>query len=141
MTKGFELDSRLANDCEHLHSLPLCELLLNKDANYPWLILVPRIAGATELLDLDDAEQLQLLRESNAISRFLQANFKPDKLNIAALGNVVKQLHIHHVARFVNDAAWPKPIWNAVPARPYNQAEVTKIKQQLQDYLTLKELV
>ena len=125
----FELDPRLERDCVCLFDMPLCRVLLSKDANYPWLILVPRIAGLRELIDLSAPQQQQFLQESNLLSEFLLAQFRPDKLNVAALGNVVEQLHVHHVARFVKDPAWPAPIWNAVPAVPYADQQIDTIKQ------------
>ena len=105
----FKLDSQLERDTIALASLPLCELLLMNDANYPWIILVPRREGLRELVELSPEDQQQYLHESNAVAHCLQAQFAPYKLNIAALGNVVEQLHIHHIARFKDDAAWPRP--------------------------------
>lgn len=123
----FTLDPQLQKDTIAIASLPLCELLLMNDANYPWLILVPRREGARELLELSAEDQLQFLAESNAISRLLQTQFSAEKLNIAALGNVVAQLHIHHVARFASDAVWPKPIWGAMPAVAYQQEALAEV--------------
>ena len=123
----FTLDPQLQKDTIAIASLPLCELLLMNDANYPWLILVPRREGARELLELSAEDQLQFLAESNAISRLLQTQFSAEKLNIAALGNVVAQLHIHHVARFAGDAVWPKPIWGAMPAVAYQQEALAEV--------------
>ena len=124
--KMFSLDSQLERDTVSVATLPLCELLLMNDANYPWLILVPRQVSIHELIDLSDHDQRQFLLESNMISRLLQSQFKADKLNIAALGNVVSQLHIHHIARFYNDQAWPKPVWGVLPPLPYAAAELTE---------------
>jgi diadenosine tetraphosphate (Ap4A) HIT family hydrolase len=131
----FELDQRLAADCEHVYELPLCSLLLSKDANYPWLILVPRIADATEFIDLNDQQRQGYQKESLLVSHFLKRFFSPDKLNIAALGNVVSQLHVHHIARYKTDPAWPAPIWNAVPAKAYLQSEVERIIVGFTQYL------
>lgn len=117
----FVLHRQLANDTFLLASLPLCELLLMNDANYPWIILVPRRAGLAELCDLTATEQQAFLLESNAVSQLLQTHFSASKLNVAALGNVVSQLHIHHIARFENDASWPKPIWGVVATQPYSE--------------------
>ena len=124
----FLLDSRLQNDTVTLRDLPLCRVLLSRDANYPWLILVPRISGIREIIELSDNQQQQLQKESNLVAEFLLSEFSPDKLNIAALGNVVEQLHIHHIARYRNDPSWPAPIWNAVPATQYNDEKVNVIK-------------
>ena len=117
----FELDSRLAADCELLASLPLCELLLMNDASYPWLILVPRREALRELCELGSEDTVQFQIGSNAISKLLLAEFAAEKLNVAALGNLVPQLHIHHIARFEADPAWPRPVWGVKAAVPYTQ--------------------
>jgi diadenosine tetraphosphate (Ap4A) HIT family hydrolase len=108
---SFTLDSRLTADTHAIGALPFSELLLMDDARFPWVILVPRIAGARELIDLDERDQRLLLGEIDRVSRALDALLRPDKLNIAALGNVVPQLHVHVIARFAGDAAWPNPVW------------------------------
>lgn len=118
MADAFALDPRLAGDTHRLARWPLCELLLMDDARYPWLILVPRIEGAHELLDLDQAERAQLWQEIDAASQALRDAFAPDKLNIGALGNVVSQLHVHVIARYRHDDAWPGPVWGAHPRIP-----------------------
>lgn len=115
----FSLHAQLAADTISVGDMPLCRLLLMNDAQYPWCILVPRIAGAKELHRLDDADQLQVLRESVALSRAMEAVFQPHKMNLAALGNMVPQLHLHHIARYRGDPAWPAPVWGRHPARPY----------------------
>lgn len=130
-SKMFELDKRLAADCEVLGELPLSLLLLMNDANYPWLILVPRLAAVREIVDLNASQRQQLLLESCVISDVLLQEFKAHKLNVAALGNMVPQLHMHHVARFEHDAAWPKPVWGVVSAVPYSAQELSKIKQKV----------
>jgi diadenosine tetraphosphate (Ap4A) HIT family hydrolase len=108
---SFTLDPRLAADTHAIGALPFSELLLMDDARFPWVILVPRIAGARELIDLDEGDQRSLLGEINAVGRAFESLLRPDKLNIAALGNVVPQLHVHLIARYTTDAAWPKPVW------------------------------
>jgi diadenosine tetraphosphate (Ap4A) HIT family hydrolase len=118
----FVLHERLAADTVRLLSLPLCELLLMNDARYPWCILVPRVAGATEIIDLSVADQTQLQRESVALQQALRDLYRPDKLNVAMLGNVVPQLHVHHLARFRSDATWPAPVWGRGSALPYPAA-------------------
>lgn len=123
----FKLDSQLERDTIALASLPLCELLLMNDVNYPWIILVPRREGLRELVELSPEDQQQYLRESNAVAHCLQAQFAPYKLNIAALGNVVEQLHIHHIARFKDDAAWPRPVWGVMPARAYEDDKLAEV--------------
>jgi diadenosine tetraphosphate (Ap4A) HIT family hydrolase len=115
----FELDHRLQNDCVEIGALSLCKVLLMKDANYPWLILVPQREHVTEIFELDSDDQEQLIWESSFISQRSMKCFDGDKMNIAALGNAVPQLHIHHITRKVTDAAWPNPIWGAVPAKAY----------------------
>lgn len=116
---GFALDPQLAADTRPVAPLPLSDVLLMNDASYPWLVLVPRVAGASELLDLAEGDRGQLWREIDIASQALRDLFTPDKLNIAALGNMVGQLHVHVIARFKDDAAWPKPVWGAQPATPY----------------------
>ncbi len=91
-----------------------------RDANYPWCILVPDREDVTEIYQLTDIDQQQLIRESSQLSVAMTAVFGPDKLNIAALGNVVPQLHVHHIARYCNDPAWPAPVWGRVVAKPYS---------------------
>jgi diadenosine tetraphosphate (Ap4A) HIT family hydrolase len=116
---GWQLHPRLADDTHPVDHWPLCEVRLMDDANHPWLILVPRIADATELLDLFDPDRQRLMEEIARASRALRDAFAPDKLNVAALGNVVPQLHVHVIARFRDDIAWPKPVWGQADARPY----------------------
>jgi diadenosine tetraphosphate (Ap4A) HIT family hydrolase len=119
MNADFEMDDRLVADTHPLGRLELCDLRLMDDANYPWLILIPRVAGARDLIDLDAAQRHRLSDESDRAARLLRDAFRPDKLNVAALGNVVAQLHVHVIARFENDPAWPAPVWGRVEARPY----------------------
>jgi diadenosine tetraphosphate (Ap4A) HIT family hydrolase len=113
------IHERLLADCLLLGRFPLCHLLLMQDANYPWCILVPDRADITEIYQLTDSDQQQLMRESVQLSRSLVAAFRPDKLNVAALGNVVPQLHVHHIVRYRDDAAWPDPVWGRVEPCPY----------------------
>ena len=108
---GFALDPRLAADTRPVASLPLCDVLLMNDARYPWLILVPRRAGLVEIADLRDDEQAMLWQEVNRAAAALRAVAPCDKLNLGALGNIVRQLHVHVVARVEGDAAWPGPVW------------------------------
>lgn len=116
---AWHLDPRLADDTAPVIDLKLCEVRLMDDANHPWLVLVPRVAGAVEILDLDDAQRTQLTKEIDAAARALKALFKPHKLNVAALGNLVPQLHVHVIARYTDDIAWPRPVWGAANARAY----------------------
>ena len=131
---AFQLDPTLAADTVWLGDLPLSRVLLAKESRYPWLILVPRRAGVREMYELED-EAGVLLSESCSIARLMQVSLMPDKLNIAAIGNVVEQLHLHHVARFQEDAAWPKPIWGLLPPKQHTpealQVAVTRWQQWL----------
>ncbi len=110
---------QLAADTTPVGDLALSRVLLSNDANYPWLILVPRRPGLVELIDMDANEQVQLLAEIDAVARTLKTITECEKLNIAAIGNVVPQLHVHVVARRHSDAVWPRPVWGAVPPIAY----------------------
>ncbi|NEX90893.1 HIT domain-containing protein [Aeromonas rivipollensis] len=120
----FELHPRLQADTQILGDLPLCRVLLAKDSQYPWLILVPRVPGLREIHHLPPEQQQQLMQESCAVATLMEEALGPDKINVAALGNLVPQLHLHHVARFSTDAAWPGPIWGAHPAIPYQAQDL-----------------
>jgi diadenosine tetraphosphate (Ap4A) HIT family hydrolase len=115
----FELDPRLAADTTVLGDFALSRALLMNDSRYPWVILVPRQADLAEVFQLSEAEQQQLLKESSFVAAAMANYFSADKMNVAALGNVVKQLHIHHVARFSTDESWPAPVWGRGQAVPY----------------------
>ncbi len=134
--RGFELHPQLAADTHPLATLGLCDLRLMDDANYPWLILVPRLAGASELIDLDPHQRQALTEEIDRTGRTLRDAFRPDKLNIAALGNLVPQLHVHVIARFHDDPAWPAPVWGRVDARPYSPEQLVDRINQLQATLS-----
>ncbi len=135
-TQGdWQLDPRLAEDTHPVAHLGLSELRLMDDAHHPWLILVPRIPGARELTDLRASDRAVLTREINVGSRVLQALFKPDKLNVAALGNMVEQLHVHVIARFRNDIAWPRPVWGTASASPYSPEALVQRINALRDAL------
>ena len=115
----FTLDPRLAADTLPVTRLALCELRLMSDANYPWLILVPARPCLVEILDLDEAGRRTLMDEIATTAGALRGAVACDKLNIGALGNSVPQLHVHVIARTTGDAAWPRPVWGAVPAKDY----------------------
>jgi diadenosine tetraphosphate (Ap4A) HIT family hydrolase len=115
-----ELHPQLQKDCLLLGQFELCKLLLMKDANYPWFILVPDRQGITEIYQLTEPEQRQLMRESSIMAKVLVEDFQADKVNIATLGNVVPQLHVHHIARYHDDPAWPAPVWGACAACAYD---------------------
>lgn len=125
---SFELAKELQRDCILMAEWPLCTVLLMNDSQYPWFILVPRVAGAKEIIDLPESQQVQFWQESGKLSQLLQDTFTPDKLNVAALGNMVPQLHVHHIARFKTDIAWPKPVWGLYPAKPYSDEEIEQLK-------------
>ena len=132
----YELHPQLAADTHPLASLVLCDLRLMDDANYPWLVLVPRIAGARELVDLDAGQRHRLTDEIDLAGRALRAAVRPFKLNVAALGNLVPQLHVHVIARYTDDIAWPRPVWGAANARPYAPEEMIERVQALQRALS-----
>lgn len=119
-SSGWRLHAQLERDCRPLGDLPLSRLLLMNDANFPWLILVPRRTGAVEILDLDETGRRQLVDEIALVSGALKQVTQCDKLNVAALGNVVPQLHVHVIARRTTDRAWPRPVWGVAPAIPYD---------------------
>lgn len=129
-----DLHPQLKEDCFILGEFSLCTLLLLNDANYPWFILVPNREDISEICQLSETDQQQLMSESMFFSRCLEQVFHPDKLNIAALGNVVPQLHIHHIARFTTDACWPAPVWGAAAAITYDGKALKTIKNQLVAY-------
>ncbi len=119
----FQLHPRLAEDSFTVADWKLSRLLLLNDARYPWCVLVPRRTGIREIYELSDGDQRTLLAESATLSKAMMLAFKGYKLNVAALGNMVPQLHIHHIVRFEEDPAWPAPVWGALPALPYSEAE------------------
>ena len=131
----FELHARLDQDCEQLGRFTLCRLLLMRDANYPWCILVPERAGVSEIYQLTAADQQQLMRESTALAETMAKVFAADKMNIAALGNVVPQLHIHHIVRRRDDPAWPAPVWGTLPVRAYTENELARTATLLRNAL------
>ena len=133
---SFELDPQLARDCVVIGDFPVCRLLLMNDSQYPWFILVPRIQGVEEIYQLDEAAQQQLLFESSYLAEMLQVLFSADKMNVAALGNVVRQLHVHHVVRFTADAAWPAPVWGRHPALPYTDEQLAEVMRKLKTGIT-----
>ena len=131
----FELDGRLAADTFVLGSTSLSRVLLMNDARFPWLILVPERADVSEPFDLSEADQEQLWQESMRLGGAMKAHFAADKINVAALGNQVAQLHVHHIARFHVDAAWPGPVWGVGRAVPYEAAAVQALMHELRSVL------
>lgn len=120
---SFELHPRLAQDTLEVGVLPLCRVLLMNDLAYPWCILVPQRIAIREIHQLEATDQLQLLQEISGISSAMESAFNADKMNVASLGNVVPQLHVHIIARFEADPVWPAPVWGKLPAQPYPLAD------------------
>ena len=133
---SFKLDARLEADTYWMGDLHLSRVLLMNDRRYPWIILVPMLEGLKELTDLSEEQAATLLQESRAVSQWLIKQ-GGDKLNVGALGNVVSQLHLHHVMRKVDDPAWPGPVWGHSPAEPYAEDKVNTLQQSLKATLKL----
>ena len=127
----FRLDPQLAQETVVVAHWPLCNVLLMDDARYPWLILVPRRQGVRELYELSREDRQQWLEESLTLGHWLMEEFDGEKLNIAALGNVVAQLHVHHVVRYTSDAAWPAPVWGRHARQPYESGALEELKERL----------
>lgn len=132
----FNLDSRLANDTLLMGDFTLCRLLLMNDRQYPWFILVPRREAVSELFQLDSADQQLLWQETTALAEVLKDTFSADKMNVATLGNMVSQLHMHVIVRRKSDPAWPAPVWGRHPPVAYTVEEVAAIRQKLTMVLT-----
>lgn len=132
----FVLDSRLQQDTVVLGDYPLCRLLLMNDAQYPWFILVPRREAVSELFQLDAADQLQLWQETNGLAEVLKDCFAADKMNVATLGNVVSQLHMHVIVRRRDDVAWPASVWGRHPSQAYTVEQLAALKARLRLILT-----
>lgn len=128
----FKLDERLQQDTRRIGGFALCEVLLMNDASYPWVILVPRKADVTELYQLSVEEQQLFIGESSFVAQLMNVHFQAHKINVAALGNVVQQLHIHHIVRYHHDAAWPRPVWGVKAAEPYSEIDLESRINSLQ---------
>lgn len=137
MSNEFKLHEMLAKDCIEVFDLPLCKVLLMNDSQYPWFVLVPRVDRILDIYQLDWDDQIQFLNESSLLSEVLMGIFKGIKLNVAALGNMCPQLHIHHIVRFKEDIAWPNPIWGAYPTVAYGSEELNNIKFEVSKALAL----
>ncbi len=124
----FKLDERLQRDTVKVGDFELCRLLIHRDARFPWFILVPRREKVFEIYQLAEDDRIQMLRESCLLAEAMVDVFSPDKINIATLGNQVPQLHQHHIARFVTDAAWPNPVWVSAP----DEYDAGKLEQRLE---------
>ncbi len=128
MSNTFQLHELLQRDAIELLELPLSTLLLMNDINYPWFVLVPRVENIQDLYQLDWEQQQQFLNESSLLSEVLMQLFNGTKMNVAALGNVCSQLHVHHIVRFSDDISWPKPVWGEVPMKPYSVEDLESLK-------------
>lgn len=131
----FSLDARLAQDAHVMGDFPLCRLLLSNDANYPWFILVPRRSDISEVFQLNEADHQMLWNETHALAKLLHQGYQADKINIATLGNVVSQLHMHVIVRYRADAAWPAPVWGKLPAVPYTAEQLASVREKLANLL------
>lgn len=128
----FELHERLEADSFSLGQSGLCEIRLMNDSHWPWILLVPRVAGAREIYQLTQLQQQQLLAESSLLGEGMMKVFGGDKLNVAALGNMVPQLHLHHIVRFEGDPAWPGPVWGKQPPEAYSADELAAVTSRLE---------
>ncbi len=128
---NFQLHPQLQKDCFVLGRFELCQVLLMNDSQFPWFILVPQRADIREIYELTDAEQILLIQESSCLAKKLAEIFNADKLNIAAIGNIVPQLHLHHVVRYKNDEAWASPVWGKFAAVPYTEQQRVLIFEKL----------
>ncbi len=135
MSESFILHPQLEQDCFLVKDLPLCRVLLMNEARYPWFILVPRVNGLKELMQLSDNDARQYWFESGLIQRFLSSELSADKINVAALGNVVPQLHVHHIARYTTDEAWPAPVWGKFSPNAYTDDASSQLISQLKEYI------
>lgn len=131
----FKLDPQLVKDTVVLGYFPLSAVLLSRDANFPWCILVPMREDIREIYQLDEVDRLQLIRESCYLAEGMDSLFAPDKMNVGALGNTVPQLHLHHVARFKTDPAWPRAVWGMVEPAQYSTVELTDRVNRLRSAL------
>ena len=132
----FELDPQIKADTHALGNFPLSSLRLMNDAQYPWLMLVPRRKGVTEIYHLSSDDQIQLMRETSALAQAMSDLFPTTKMNVANLGNRVAQLHIHVIARHQSDPAWPDPVWGKLPTVPYTQEALEQVVNRLDALLT-----
>ncbi|MBP0438473.1 HIT domain-containing protein [Tianweitania sediminis] len=129
---AFEIDARLEADSEHLAWLSLCELRLMNDSRWPWLILIPQRAGILEIHDLTPLDQTMLTFETNLVAESLKRITSCDKINTGALGNIVRQLHVHVIARTEGDSAWPGPVWGHGPREPYRREDLHQLAARVQ---------
>lgn len=131
----FQLHPRLLQDSIAIGEFQLSTLRLINDSQYPWFILVPKRAEITEIFELSEIDQQLLQQESSQLAKFLAHTFKADKMNIAAIGNMVPQLHIHHIVRYKNDIAWPAPVWGKFNSTPYTGQQIVDLKEKIKSLL------
>lgn len=136
MPSEFKLNEMLQRDTIKLKELPLSTLLLMNDSNYPWFVLVPRVNDVQDIYQLDWQQQQQFLNESSMLCEVLMQQFQGKKMNVAALGNICPQLHVHHIVRFEQDIAWPKPVWGEHQAKPYTEESLAQLREKLLPALT-----
>lgn len=132
----FELDGRIARDSDLIATLDLCQLRIQNDSRWPWLVMVPQRADMTEIFELSEADQAHLSAEVNQVSAALKATTGATKINVGALGNIVRQLHVHVIARFEGDANWPGPIWGYGSAEPYDGEKRQALMNRLMEKLS-----
>ena len=137
---AFELHSQLAADCHVVGDLPLCRVLLLDDSRYPWVVLVPRVAEVREVYQLAHDQRTALLDESCRVGAWLMARFDGEKLNVGALGNLVPQLHVHHVVRHAGDPAWPGPVWGHSAPVPYGPSACAELLAELRSGLATESV-
>jgi|SRR5690554_6937105 len=133
---SYQLHERLAADTIELGRSQLCEIRLMNERTWPWIILVPALAGIREIYELTESQQQRLMTESSTLSRHMMTLFSGDKMNVAALGNMVPQLHLHHIVRVVGDPAWPGPVWGRQAPVPYSGEEIINIRRLLAPVLS-----
>jgi diadenosine tetraphosphate (Ap4A) HIT family hydrolase len=141
MTIRFQLHPRLQQDCINIGRFELCRLLMMNDSQYPWFILVPEIADIKEIYQLARPERTLLMEESSYLAKNLQQIYKADKMNIATIGNIVSQLHVHHIVRYQTDRVWPAPIWGKSVAVSYTEQQISDTRTRLKNCLRLMELI
>lgn len=130
-----EIHPLLQQDCIYLGKLTLSHLLLMNDSQYPWLVLVPNRENLTEVFELEEADQTLLWRESGQLSQSLSTLFMADKMNIATMGNICPQLHVHHIVRYRSDISWPAAVWGKKPMKAYRDEELNRVCEKLQSGL------
>ncbi len=135
---SFQLHPRLEQDCITIGRFGLCRLLMMNDSRYPWFILVPQRADVQEIYQLSKTDRELLTEESSYLAENLAALYKADKMNIAAIGNVVPQLHIHHIVRYQTDKAWPAPVWGKFVAEPYTDRQIAEHSARVKDRLNMQ---